>query len=293
MTAATASFDSGPVHAATGSTRPISERIARIATSVYIWIFFFYLFAPLLVMAAATFNDSRFPTITPWQGTTLKWFGELARDGQMWEALKISLINGAGVIAISVPLGVAASLLLGSLHRRARSTVYALMVSPLLTPGVIVGISTLVFWRRFDVSGGIFLTILAQSSYITAYVMLMVTARMQRFDRTLEEAALDLGASHWQVFRRITLPFLAPTIAAAAFIAFLQSFENYNTTLFVRGFDTPLTVYIASKVRTGVTPALNALGLVLIVVTVLVAVLVEWRRRSEAKRAALAVAEAG
>jgi len=109
--------------------------------------------------------------------------------------------------------------------------------------------------------------------------MLMIAARLERFDRTLEEAALDLGATQGKVFRRITLPYLAPSLIAAAFLAFLQSFENYNTTMFVRGTDTTLTVYIASKVRTGVTPAVNALGLILIGLTILGAVVYELRRR--------------
>ena len=153
------------------------------------------------------------------------------------------------------------------------------MVSPLLTPGVIIGISTLVFWDRWlDVKGGIFLTVIAQSSFIAAYAMLLFMARLQRFDLTLEEAALDLGASHLQVFRRITLPYLMPAILSAAFIAFLQSFENYNTTIFVRGLDTTLTVYIASKVRTGLTPAVNALALIIIAVTIIGAVAWEIAR---------------
>ncbi|WP_244433560.1 ABC transporter permease [Azospirillum sp. B506] len=161
------------------------------------------------------------------------------------------------------------------------------MVSPLLTPGVIVGISTLVFWREwFGVSGGLFLTVVAQSSFIAAYAMLLFSARLERFDPALEEAALDLGATHGQVFRRITLPYLMPAILSAALLAFLQSFENYNTTLFVRGLDTTLTVFIATKVRTGLTPAVNALSLVLIALTVLGAVVYEILRRREARRQA-------
>ncbi|HSK40658.1 MAG TPA: ABC transporter permease subunit, partial [Arenibaculum sp.] len=121
---------------------------------------------------------------------------------------------------------------------------------------------------------------------IAAYAMLLFMARLQRFDTTLEEAALDLGASHLQVFRRITLPYLMPAVLSAAFIAFLQSFENYNTTIFVRGLDTTLTVYIASKVRTGLTPAINALSLILIGLTVAGAVAYELLRRRDARRAA-------
>lgn len=264
-----------------------AARFRRLLTGAYLVLFFGYLFLPLGIMAAATFNSSRFPTVTPWIGFTLGWFQALWEDQRMWAALGTSLLVGAGVIALAVPLGLAAALLLDRLHSRAKTVLYALMVSPLLTPGVIVGISTLVFWREwFGVSGGLFLTVVAQSSFIAAYAMLLFSARLERFDPALEEAALDLGATHGQVFRRITLPYLMPAILSAALLAFLQSFENYNTTLFVRGLDTTLTVYIATKVRTGLTPAVNALSLVLIALTVLGAVVYEILRRREARRQA-------
>jgi spermidine/putrescine transport system permease protein len=264
-----------------------AARFRRLLTGAYLVLFFGYLFLPLGIMAAATFNSSRFPTVTPWMGFTLGWFQALWDDQRMWAALGTSLIVGAGVIALAVPLGLAAALLLDRLHSRARTVLYALMVSPLLTPGVIVGISTLVFWREwFGVSGGLFLTVVAQSSFIAAYAMLLFSARLERFDPALEEAALDLGATHGQVFRRITLPYLMPAFLSAALLAFLQSFENYNTTLFVRGLDTTLTVFIATKVRTGLTPAVNALSLVLIALTVLGAVVYEILRRREARRQA-------
>lgn len=282
----TGTTDATPAPAPAGAARRApttgrAERLRERLTGFYLVLFFGYLFLPLAIMSAATFNDSRFPTVLPWLGTTTKWFGALLNDRLMWDALGTSLLVGAGVVAVSLPTGVAAALLLSSLHARARNIVYALMVSPLLTPGVIVGISTLIFWdRAFGVPGGIGLTVVAQSTYIIGYVMLMVLARLQRFDPALEEAALDLGATHAQVFRRITLPFLAPSLGAAAVIAFLQSFENYNTTLFVKGLDTTLTVYIASQVRTGLTPAVNALGVILIGITITGAALYEIRRRT-------------
>jgi spermidine/putrescine transport system permease protein len=257
-----------------------ADRLHRVLVGAYLALFFAYLFLPLAVMGAATFNTSRFPTITPWLGFTLDWFPALFADAQLWRALWTSLAIGLGVVALAVPIGLAAALLLHRLHSRARTLLYAVMVSPLLTPGVIIGISTLVFWDRWlGMRGGILLTIIAQSSFIAAYAMLLFLARLQRFDPTLEEAALDLGASHWQAFRRITLPYLMPAVLSAAFIAFLQSFENYNTTIFVRGLDTTLTVYIASKVRTGLTPAINALSLILIALTVAGAVAYELLRR--------------
>lgn len=255
-------------------------RVADLLLGAYLVLFFSYLFAPLVVMGAATFNSSRFPTITPWQGTTLQWFDALWADRAMWRSLGILLIVATGVVAVALPVGTAAALVLTSLHARARGFAYAVMVSPLLTPGVVIGIATLILWRRIGVGGGVFLIVLAQSSFIVAYVMLMVTARQQRFDRTQEEAALGLGASRTMVFRRILLPFLRPALVAAALIAFLQSIENYHTTLFVRGFDTPLTVYIATKVRTGLTPAVNALGLIMIGLTVAAAIAFETLRRA-------------
>ncbi|UAX97718.1 ABC transporter permease [Ensifer adhaerens] len=257
--------------------------IPRFIFATYMALFFAYLFLPLAVMAVATFNTSKFPTVTPWLGTTLDWFAALWADSAMWQALWLSILISIGVIAISLPIGTAAALFLNGLQDRSRNFFYALMVSPMLTPGVAIGIATLVLWRQAGVGGGTLLIIVAQSSFISAYVMLMVAARLQRFDRTLEDAAVDLGASRLLVFRRVLLPYLKPSLLAAACIAFLQSFENYNTTLFVRGTETPLTVYIATKVRTGLTPAVNALGLALIVFTILAAIAYELARRSRSE----------
>jgi spermidine/putrescine transport system permease protein len=261
-----------------------SDLLRNALFGFYFVAFFLYLFTPLVIMGAATFNESRFPTVTPWQGTTLQWFDALWADRAMWSSLWTSLVIAVCVVAVALPVGTAAALVLTSLHARARGFMYALMVSPLLTPGVVIGIATLVLWRQLGVGGGTFLIVVAQASFITCYVMLMITARLQRFDRTQEEAALGLGASKFMVFRRVLLPFLKPALIASAFLAILQSIENYNTTLFVRGFDTPLTVYIATKVRTGLTPAVNALALIMIAVTILGAITYEILRRREAAR---------
>ena len=261
-----------------------ADRIARALFGVYMAAFFLYLFAPLAIMGIATFNTSRFPTVTPWTGTTLKWFQELSTDSAMWQSLWTSVIVAVSVVLVALPVGTAAALVLTSLHARARSFLYAVMVSPLLTPGVVIGIATLVLWRQLGVGGGLVLIVIAQATFIICYVMLMIAARLQRFDPTQEEAALGLGASKFMVFRRVLLPFLKPALIAAGFLAVLQSIENYNTTLFVRGFDTPLTVYIATKVRTGLTPAVNALALIMIAMTILGAIAYEIARRRSAAR---------
>ncbi|MGF1563082.1 MAG: ABC transporter permease [Geminicoccaceae bacterium] len=257
-----------PTSARTGTGRDWSE----VILNAYLVVFFAYLFLPLIVMALAAFNAYEYPSVTQWRGWTLKWFGELANDQRMLQGLWNSILVAVGVVCLSLPLGLAGAFLLTRLQGRWNTTLYAVMVSPLLTPGIILGVSTLIFWRRFDVPAGLFLTVIAQSSFIASYSMLMFMARLQRQDRTLEEAALDLGASNVFTFRRITLPFLMPTILTAAVVAFLQSFENYNTTIFAIGGDWTLVTEIGSRFRFGLSPVINVIGVIFVVITVIAAV---------------------
>ena len=133
---------------------------------------------------------------------------------------------------------------------------------------------------------GIILTILGQSSFIAAYCLLIIMARLQRFDRAQEEAALDLGASYPQVFWHILLPFLKPALISAAVIAFLSSFENYNTTTFAILADKTLVTVLAGEVRQGTTPALSALAVIIIGFTLVGAIVYEIMRRREERVAA-------
>ena len=246
---------------------------------LYIFIFLLYMLLPLAVMGGAALNDSRFPSVYPWVGFTDRWFIELFQDARMWEAFRNTILVAIAVVAISVPIGTAAAILINSLAGKTRTVLYALMVAPILTPGAVIGISTLLFWNKFGVSAGLHLSALGQASYISAFVMLMVLARLQSFDRGLEEAALDLGANYNQVVRRILLPHLYPALGAGAAIAFFQSIENFNTTLFTRGTYDTLTVYVFSKVRSGITPTINALALILIVFTLVIMLYFEFARR--------------
>ncbi len=278
-TTTTGAAAAAPARRATGATW--SDAILN----AYLVLFFIYMFAPLLVMSLAAFNAYDYPSVTQWHGFTLKWFGELAHDQRILEGLWNSFIVAFGVIALSLPLGLSGAFILTRLQSRWNGLLYGVMVSPILTPGIILGISTLIFWRNFDVPGGLFLTVLAQSTFIASYSMLLFMARLQRQDRILEEAALDLGASSVMVFRRVTLPFLYPTIATAAVIAFLQSIENYNTTVFAIGGDWTLVTEIGSRFRFGLSPVINVIGVIFVVVTVLCAIAYTVYRRREQERA--------
>lgn len=263
-----------------------SERILAAVLRAYLALFFVYLFLPLLSLMAAAFNRSSVPTLSPWRGFTFAWFAAAWDDDRLWQALGTSFLVGAAVVVVSIVLGLAGALLLTRLQIGARNLLYAIFVSPVLMPGIVIGLSTAIFWdRAAEVSGFWGLAVLGQASFISAYCMLIFMARLQRFDDTLEEAALDLGASPLQVFRTVTLPYLRPAMLSAAALAFVQSFENYNTTLFTIGTDQTLPIYIAGKLRLGVTPAINALACAMIAVTVLGGIAFEFARGAEAKRA--------
>ena len=284
-----------------------SQHALNFILGIYIFIFLSYLFGPLIIMSITAFNSAEFPAITPWECFSWRWFqeGKIAYDGQhlaglstdwrLHDGLIKSLIIGLGVVVLAVPIGMAASIVLTQVHSRLRTIFYSVSIMPVLFPGVIIGISTVVLWDRIATIGGegfiadigrngIFLTILGQTCFISTYCFLIFVARLQRFDQTQEEAALDLGASQTQVFFKILIPYLMPAIASSAVIAFLASFENYNTTVFSILSDQTLTTVIASKVRLGISPAISALALVIIFLTIMAAIIYEVLRRREDRK---------
>jgi len=284
-----------------------SQQALNILLGIYIFIFFAYLFGPLVIMSITAFNSAEFPSVTPWECFSFRWFneGKIAYDGQhlaglatdwrLHEGLITSLKIGLGVVLLAVPIGLAAALVLTQVHSRFRTAFYSISIMPVLFPGVIIGISTVVLWDRIATMGGgglatqlgrngIFLTILAQTCFISTYCFLIFVARLQRFDQTQEEAALDLGANQTQVFLKILIPYMMPAIASSCVIAFLASFENYNTTVFSILSDQTLTTVIASKVRLGISPAISSLALVIILITLVVTILYEVLRRREDKK---------
>ncbi len=262
---------------------------------IYMGAFLVYLFVPLIIMGGAAFNDNRLPSIYPWKGFTWRWFQELFADRTMWISFLNTIWVALAVVAIAVPLGTAGAILINSVAGRIRGLLYGVMVAPILMPGAVIGISTLLFWNSLGqatgsdfilFNPGLHLSVLGQVSFVASFVMLLVLARLQSFDPGLEEAAMDLGASNGQVLRRILLPHLYPAIGAGAAIAFFQSIENFNTTLFTRGTQNTLTVYVFSKVRSGITPTINALALLMILATLAAAVIYEVRRRRREQRLA-------
>lgn len=269
-----------------------SSLATRAGTVAFCLLFFGFLFGPLVIMVITAFNSSSFPRVVPWDCFTTDWFERLSRDLLLMRGLGNSLFIGAGVVLVSTPIGLAAALALSEVGPRLKGLLYTIFISPILMPGIVIGISTLLFWGRmggalgfgFDsiFYDGFFLTILGQVCFISAYSMLVFLARLQRFDASLTEAALDLGATPGQAFRKILLPFLRPAIFSAAVLAFLASLENYNTTVFSIVAESTFTTVLASKVRLGIDPSISAVAVVIIAVTLVGAIVHEvYQRRAE------------
>jgi spermidine/putrescine transport system permease protein len=270
-----------------------SRVVMKAMIAFYLLIFFAYLFGPLAVMGVTAFNTPNYPQAYPFESFTTHWFTDLLGDRDLMYGLGKSITIGVGVICLAVPVGLAAAIVMTQIYWRARGLYYLIVVSPVLTPGVILGISTVIFWKDFTAAtgtkflfNGTLLSIIGQSTFICAYCMLVFLSRLQRFDRAQEEAALDLGASYPQVFWHILLPFLRPAILSAAVLAFLSSFENYNTTTFAILADKTLVTVLAGRVRQGTTPALSALAVIIVGITLAGAIIYEILRRREDRIAA-------
>ena len=260
-------------------------RWLRVAPWFYAAAFFAFLFLPLAVVAVFAFNNAPYPA-PPWRGFTLRWFGKLFNDAPLLHSLWTSTLVAGWVTLLSVAVGTVNAFLIERAQFRGKSALSLLMLAPLVIPGVILGISILAFasriaqfaddafgWELDFLRPGLPLVVLGQFSYIVAIATLTISARLKRFDITLEEAAHNLGASRAAVLRTITLPYLKPALIGAAVISFLMSFENFNTTLMLVGSDAPLTVLMYGRMREGASPVLNAVSLFLMLASALLAVL--------------------
>ncbi|MGH8136514.1 MAG: ABC transporter permease [Steroidobacteraceae bacterium] len=263
----------------------------RAATGGFIAAFLVFLFLPLVIVAVFAFNDAPYPA-PPWHGFTLDWFlgnEEAGRTGlfgdqELLASIWTSFIVASWVTVLSVVVGTANAFLMERAKFPGKGALSMLMLVPLVIPGVILGISILAFASRiadllidvFDwevefLRPGLPLVVFGQFSYIAAIATLTISARLKRFDHTLEDAALNLGASRPAVLWTILLPYLRPALIGSAAIAFLMSYENFNTTLMLVGADSPLTIMMYGRMREGATPVLNAVSLFLMVASALLA----------------------
>ncbi len=252
------------------------QRERNLPLTLFALAVYVFLFTPIAVLILFSFNDSR--RNFAWRGFTLEWYPTLLANDDLLHALSVTLQVAVVAVLVATVLGTLLGLGLTRLSRAMRAPSETLLLLPMVTPEIIMGISLLLFFAQlFGAQGSIAQISVAHITFCISYVAVVVRARAANMDPQLEEAARDLGASAWAAFRFVTLPLLAPAIAAGAMLAFALSFDDLVVTTFNAGVgSSTLPLYIYSKIRFGVTPEINAISTLIVAVTA-VAILVAWR----------------
>ena len=251
---------------------------------------FAFLYLPMLILIVYSFNENRLVTV--WSGFSLKWYGELFRDKQMIDAAKVSLEIAFMTACASVVLGTMAAMVMTRFRQfPGKSLFSALMTAPLVMPEVITGLSILLLFVAMGENFGLFqergvMTIwIAHVTFCVAFVTVVISSRLSELDRSLEEAAMDLGANRVKVFFLITLPIIAPALASGWLLAFTLSLDDLVISSFVSGpSSTTLPMKVFSSVRMGVSPKINALATLLIGIVGVAAFIGWWMMAREEKQ---------
>ncbi|WP_108258629.1 ABC transporter permease [Mangrovicoccus ximenensis] len=223
-----------------------------------------FLYLPMLLLMVYSFNSSRLVTV--WAGFSTQWYGELLRNEQFLDAAWVTLRVAVVSSTIATVLGTMAAWVLVRERRFLGRTLFSGMIyAPLVMPEVITGLSLLLLFIAIGLDRGILTIILAHTTFSMCYVSVVVSSRLVSFDRSLEEAALDLGCSPMQAFGHVTLPIIAPAVISGWLLAFTLSLDDLVIASFTSGpSSTTLPIKIFSSMRLGVSPEINALSTILI-----------------------------
>lgn len=250
-----------------------------------------FLFAPIAVLILFSFNDSR--RNFQWRGFTLDWYPTVFANEALIDALFVTLRVAAVAVVVSTVLGTLLGLALARRRFRGRAATETLLLVPMVTPEIVMGLSLLVFfYQLFDSRGSFNQLALAHITFCVSYVAIVVRARAAGMDGSLEEAARDLGASAFGAFRFVTFPLILPAVISGGLLAFALSFDDYVVSTFNAGVgSSTLPLYIYGKVKFGITPEINAISTI-IVATTGVVILLAWRIGARRDARARATTEA-
>ena len=228
---------------------------------------FAFLYAPVAVLVILSFNHSRLSA--HWTGLTGEWYSVLWHDELIFQSLANSLVVAAVATGVSVVFGTMAALVFARARRRGRATLEAIVYLPLVIPEIVIAVAVVIFFALLAMELSLWTVIIAHITFCISYVIIVVGARLAGMDRSLQEAALDLGANEWTAFFRVTLPMAAPAILAAALLVFTTSFDDYLITSFVAGVrSTTLPLEIYSRLKRGITPEINAISTIILAATI-------------------------
>ncbi len=231
-----------------------------------------FLYIPIVTLIIFSFNSNHI-TRLPLTGWTLDWYEKAFTNDQLLAALGNSLLVAAVAVVICLAIGIPTAFALDRYQFPGKVVFRRLVLLPITLPGLITGISMLNFFSMMDVSLSIITVMVGHGTALTAIVVTNVYARLQRFDRRIEEASSDLGARPWQTFIKITFPNIRNAIIGSSLISFTLSFDEIPVTFFLTGRDNTLPMYIWSTIRRGITPEINAIGSVIVGVSILLLLL--------------------
>ncbi len=227
---------------------------------------FAFLYLPMLILIIFSFNESRLVTV--WAGFSTKWYGELLQNqaflNAAWVTLKVAVISST----LAAVLGTMAAYAMVRAGRfRGRTLFSGMIYAPLVMPEVITGLSLLLLFIAIGMDRGVTTIVLAHTTFSMCYVSVVVSSRLATFDQSLEEAALDLGCTPFDAFRSVTLPIIAPAVVSGWLLAFTLSLDDLVIASFTSGpSSTTLPIKIYSAVRLGVSPEINALSTIMILI---------------------------
>ena len=269
-------------------------RRTRRWLAAWAWLVFAFLYVPIAVLVIFSFNSSS--RVNIWGGFSFRWYGEALGNEVIISAVRVSLIVAFVSTVVSVVLGTAVALALDRYRFRGRRALDGTVYLPIVIPDITMAVMLLVFFAQafkfIDSFGprftlGISTVALSHIAFNISFVCVVVRARLDQFDRTLEEAARDLYASGWNTFRRVTLPLIMPGIAAGGLLALTLSLDDVVISAFVAGpGSTTLPVYVFSSIRRGVTPELNAISTLMLTASIALVLgsLALQRRRTSASQ---------
>ena len=249
--------------------------LGRIAPMMTLLAYLF-LFVPIVVLVAYSFNASRSTVV--WSGFTLDWYGEVFKDRGLRQALQVSAIIAFVSALVSTAIGALTALAIVRRRFPGRDALSTLLLAPMVLPEIVMAVALLVFMVAMNITLGYFSMIVSHVLITVPFATLIVRAAAASLDKRLEEAAADLGANEWQIFWRVTFPLLLPPIVTAFLLAATLSFDNFVMSTFTSGVGTtPLPLRIYSMLKLGITPKINALGALMVLLNVLVVVVVMGR----------------
>lgn len=251
-------------------------RHTRILMSVIYWAFIVYLFVPLVLMVMMGFKDSKFIGF-PIRGWTLEWYSGIFQDAEVLGVFAYSMIIAIASTALSLAIGTWIACFLGPNRFRGKLIVFALTCLPAVIPGIISAISLRIYARALDIEPGMLAIILGHTVHNVPFVALVVMARLATLPPSHIEAARDLGADAIVAFFRVTLPYLIPALVGAGIFCMLLSFDDFVRSFFLGSYEPTLPVLIFAMLRSGMSPEINAISAVVLVLT---AVLGLWAERS-------------